>query len=158
MKTENRAGGVGSIQSQHFRANFDATKIRTILKWFAFKMGRVAEMPRRKIKLSLYVALSLLFWVLALGPGGGGTDAVHVYWEGAAVNLLLLFPLWRGAMWAVVILWFEALLLCGGIGSEGIPPSGPAFGLLAFVAGAQFLILCSLWSSSEDGQRAASVG
>jgi hypothetical protein len=85
-------------------------------------------MPRRNFKLALYVALSLLSWVLALGPGNGGTDGVHVYWEGAAVNLLLLFPLWRGAMWAVVILSFEALILAGAIGSEGIPPFGPAFG------------------------------
>lgn len=107
-------------------------------------------MPRRKVKLALYVALSLLFWVLALGPGGGGTDGVRVYWEGAAVNLLLLFPLWRGAMWAVVVLWFEALILCGAIGSEGIPPFGPAFGLLALVAGAQFLILCSLWRAPAE--------
>lgn len=75
---------------------------------------------------------------------------MHVYWQGAAVNLLLLFPLWRGAMWALVILWFEALILCGAIGSGGIPPFGPAFGLLAFVAGAQFLILCSLWRAPGE--------
>jgi hypothetical protein len=67
-----------------------------------------ADMPRRKAKLSLYVALSLLFWLLALGPGGGCTDGVQVYWQGAVVNLLLL-------------------------------------------------LLCSLWSSAEDGRRAASV-
>lgn len=95
-------------------------------------------------RLSAYTALSAIFWVLALGPGGGGTSKVGVNELGALINLILLVPLWRGSKWPAVPLAIEAVVLAGAIGSGGMPPGGPAFGFLALGAVVQLLLLCSL--------------
>jgi hypothetical protein len=94
-----------------------------------------------------YAVLTIVFWALALGVWGGeatsGSQAVKVSWEGAAINLLLLFPLLKGATWARYILIAEGVVLAVFIGSLGLPPFGPSFGLLALVAGAQIVLLRS---------------
>jgi|SRR6478735_1514268 len=101
-------------------------------------------------RLGAYATLSLAFWILALGPGGGGTSMVGVEGTGALINFLLLVPLWKGSRWPVIPLSIEALILAGSIGSGGMPPWGPAFGLLALVASGQFLLLCSLFATGID--------
>jgi hypothetical protein len=44
-------------------------------------------------RLQLYTLLVPVFWGLALGPGGGGTESVGVHGQGAALNLLFLILL-----------------------------------------------------------------
>lgn len=95
-------------------------------------------------RIGVYTGLSAAFWILALGPGGGGTSDVTVDSTGALINFVLLVPLWRGSRWPAVPLAIEALLLAGAIGSGSMPPDGPAFGFLALLASAQFLLLCDL--------------
>lgn len=92
-------------------------------------------------RLRLYTLLVPVFWLLALGPGDGGAAGVAVSWDGALINCLLLIPLWRRSMWAVTLLGVFAMWTTMVVGSIGLPPWGPAFGALALVAGAQFLLL-----------------
>ena len=100
--------------------------------------------PRR---LAAYFAVSIVFWSLALGPGGGGTSEVGVEASGALFNLALLILLFRGTEWALFLLAGEAALLTGVIASGGLPPSGPWFGALSVLTFVQFSLLCSLWAS-----------
>lgn len=116
---------------------------------YDWAMGRGGSAQRRR-RLSVYAGLCVVFWTLALGPGGGGTTAVGVNATGAWINLLLLIPLWNGANWPLWPLAIEAFLIAGVIGSGGMPPDGPAFGLLTFVAAGQFLLLFSLLPAQSD--------
>lgn len=95
--------------------------------------------------LGLYMLLTLLFWGLALGPGDGGTSEVEVDWWGALANLVLLVPIMRGSTWSIPLLALCTLGLAVGIASGGVPPGGPWFGALSWVAAVMFLLLCGLW-------------
>jgi hypothetical protein len=97
-----------------------------------------------KLLLVLYTVLVLLFWGLALGPGGGGTSEVQVGWSGFALNVLLLLPMWKGGTWSIPLLALYALGLAAIIADGGIPPGGPVFGALSLIAAAMFLLLCGL--------------
>ena len=103
------------------------------------------EIPSGQRRFWWYAVLAIAFWALAFGVWGGEatseSQTVKVSWEGAAVNLLLLFPLSRGASWARYVLIAEGIILAVFVGSMGFPPFGPSFGLLALVAGAQIMLL-----------------
>jgi hypothetical protein len=91
-----------------------------------------------------YLAVSLVFWLLlwALGGSGeNGRESVHVEWQAAAFNALLLLPLIRGYRWAKWLLVLEAIVIGAFVASMGIPPFGPAFGLLALFPLAQIVLL-----------------
>jgi hypothetical protein len=103
--------------------------------------------------LVMYSLFSGLFWLLALGPGHGGTDSVGVEWEGAVINCALLVLLWRGHNWAAWLLSIEAFIAATVILSGGIPPWGPAFGWLGLLALGQFGILASMVSNSTARNR-----
>lgn len=94
-------------------------------------------------RLTSYLVLGVLFWTL-LGVAGGGEDGVHIEWTGLAINVVLFGAVWRGAAWALILLFLEALFLTGFIASVGVPPWGPWFGALALLSGAQALLLMGL--------------
>jgi len=101
-------------------------------------------------RLVLYTLLAIFYWILALGPGNGGTSEVAVGWPGAVFNLLLLLPVWRGRNWSIPLLAIYALGLTALVASGGHPPDGPIFGALAGITGAMFLLLCSLGYSWRE--------
>lgn len=106
------------------------------------------DMDRQSLALFVaYVVASVAIWSIGLGMGGG--DTVALQWQGAVLNGALLLPLWRRAEWARHVLMICALALAIGIGSEGFPPSGPAFGLLAFGPALQILLLIYLGKLSR---------
>lgn len=112
-------------------------------------------MPSRALlhdvwQFRLYLLATTAFWTLALGPGGGGTEDVTVYWTGAVVNFALVVPLARGAAWAAILLAVEGIVLAGVIASGGLPPWGPVFGYLAFLAAAQVLLLGALLNQQGE--------
>ena len=109
-------------------------------------------------RLQLYTLLVPVFWVLALGPGDGGTESVGVNGQGAALNLLFLILLWMGSKWAVTFCALLAMVATMFIGSEGIPPWGPAFGALALISGAQFLLLYTYDLGPNSDPRGAGKG
>jgi hypothetical protein len=117
------------------------------VRYFAVGVERLEMSDWR---LVLYTLLAVLFWVLALGPGGGGTSEVEVGWPGAALNLLLLLPVWQGHGWPIPILAISALGLTALVASGGHPPDGPMFGALAGITGVMFLLLCSLGYSWRE--------
>lgn len=104
-------------------------------------------------RLQLYTLLVPVYWGLALGPGGGGTETLKVSGQGAALNCLLLILLWQGSKWAVTLCGLWAMVATMVIASEGIPPWGPMFGALALISGAQFLLVCTydLGPNSDPG-------
>ena len=94
----------------------------------------------------LYCFASLCFWVLAFLYEPGTASGVDIEWTGAAVNFVLIVPLWRQAQWAIAILACEALVLVGVIASAGFPPPEVGLAVLSALGVIQFLSLCSLWS------------
>jgi hypothetical protein len=104
----------------------------------------------RSLILCSYSLLAVIFWLLALGPGGGGTSEVEVGWPGAVLNGLAVIPLWRGHSWPVPYLSVGTLALAVGIASGGLPPAGPTFGALAGLAVLMVILLCVLGRTSQD--------
>lgn len=98
-----------------------------------------------KTRIGPYVAVSLVFWSLAFavwdGTGSSGGTTVHLGWKGAAFNALLLIPLSKGRSWARWLLFVEATIAAVFVASLGVPPFGPSFGLLAFLAVTQMGLL-----------------
>lgn len=113
------------------------------------------RLSRRATRMGLYTLLSLVFWATALWPGGGGTSEVGVEWPGALLNGLLLIPLWKGRRWSAALLTLEGLVSATVIGSGGIPPWGPAFGVLSCVALGQMWLAHSLWWEPDQGRHLA---
>lgn len=95
-----------------------------------------------------YVVVTGAFWLTAWvfwgGTGSTHSSAVHLGLQGAVINGLLLIPLLRGRDWARLVLLAMAVLNAGLIAGLGVPPFGPAFGLLAYVALLQVLLLLPL--------------
>jgi len=110
------------------------------------------EQPERML-LGLYTVLGVVFWCLVFGPGGGGTSEIRFGWSAAAINLLLVIPLWRGHTWPLTFLALGTLGLALFIASGGLPPDGPLFGSLAGMAAIMFVLLCAYGLSSARTRR-----
>jgi hypothetical protein len=99
-------------------------------------------------RLGAYVLVSLFFWVALWifwgGTGESGSSSTHLGLQGAVVNGLLVLPLLRGFEWARWLLIAEAFVNGGLIASLGVPPFGPSYGLMAFVALLQIALLLSV--------------
>lgn len=105
----------------------------------------LVERSALRTKIGPYAAVSLVFWLLAFavwdGTGSSGSSSVHLGWKAAAFNALLLIPLSEGRSWARRLLFAEAVIVGIFVASLGIPPFGPSFGLLTFLAAAQIGLL-----------------
>jgi hypothetical protein len=92
-----------------------------------------------------YAGTSAVFWLAAWiiwdGTGRSGSSSVHLGWQGAVLNGLMLIPLFKRFEWARWVLIVEATATIAFIGSLGVPPFGPAFGSLAFLALLQLALL-----------------
>jgi hypothetical protein len=117
----------------------------------------------RDRSLLLYVVVSAAFWLAAWAIWGGTgrtvDGAVHLGWQGAAFNLLMLGLLLRGWRWARGCLIFQAMLNAAFVASLGVPPFGPPFALLALGAALQVALLVGgsgleLWPPSRRRARA----
>jgi hypothetical protein len=117
----------------------------------------------RDRSLLLYVVVTAAFWLACWAIWGGtgrtGGSSVHLGWQGAAFNLLMLGLLLRGWRWARGCLIFQAMFNAVVVASLGVPPFGPSFGVLAFVAVLQAVLLLhdaglELWPLSRRRARA----
>lgn len=94
------------------------------------------------------MGVSIAFWLVVWLAGwefGSGVSARHLAWEAAAVNVVLLLPLWRRVVWVWHVLAIEAMLLFTVFAWE----FGEAYSLFALVAVAQFLLLWRMRSPRE---------
>lgn len=105
----------------------------------------------RNRRLVVYVVISGVFWLSAWafwgGTGTTGSSTTHLGWQGAALNALLLVPLFKGSGLARSVLIVQAIAAGVFIASLGVPPFGPSFGILAFVALAQVALLLPIGSA-----------
>lgn len=94
--------------------------------------------------LLAYVLVTVAFWVLVFGPGGGGTNTLEMKGQAAALNALLFLPVVFRKRWALIGLLIEAVFVGGLVVSVGVPPFGDSFGLLVLGPFAQICLLTRL--------------